>query len=521
MIKYKDPVTGRWVNLPYIPGNSGLPVVMPEMFGAKGDGKTDDSAAIQNAILNCGDFGTLYFSNKPYRITRSISVDRKINIEGRGCSINVDCEDVIPAALHFTNQSDMTRTVIRDVFVRCRKKAINGFLIGDGNAEATQITIDNCKVTQALEDGFKVVPMAYCIRFQDCYAESNGHSGISAVATDFEHQMNAVSIEGCTLIVNGRHGAHINGINIVVENCIIEVNGIWQNGDVYYCVDENNPGSGIFVGYLPNPSCSSVNIVVQNNYFEPSYEAQITTCVDSVSLRVLNNYFLIGGSRRPAEHMVTNVKCNKPESVDGAVYLVYENNASAGAKEEQTYTEVDGGGILAYTGRVFAKYAINTSLANLTYPPDLGTRYYIPISLSSGTPVDRTPLDTPGANYGTLGNRSVNLVTDSAQRISVILPFALYNSVLRNIGFNIVTDGTTATLNNDIYIRDEHGNILKQTRYTHTLDESKQYTGNLLNNFGYYNIPNGTFVEVIFRLSDKGNATSVVIENPFIDIYNP
>lgn len=501
----------------------------PEMYGAVGNGVADDTGPIRNAVLACasnGDRGTVLFSNKTYRITSTIYIPKKMNIEGRSCTIVVDSKDVIDAALHFTNQSDMLRTVIRDVFVRCRKKAINGFRIGDGNAEATQITIDNCKVTHALEDGFKVVPMAYCIRFQDCYAESNGYSGISAVSTDYSHQMNAVSIEGCTLIVNGRHGAHINGINIVVENCIIEVNGIWQNGDGYYCVDADNPGSGIFVGYLPNPSCSSVNIVVQNNYFEPSYEAQITTCVDSVTLRVLNNYFLVGGSRRPEGHHVTNVKCIQPvvtndkgeeESVESYVSLIYKNNAPANLTQDRIFTDVDGGNLLTAHSDIYAQYVENNSSAKVYYNYVAGNKQYYPLSMVGEDPY-----------------QSENLVTSEQKKFIIPVTNLGFGATLVSLGVSasgVIEEGEGVGAFEAYIIfgiKVEHDGISQVAEFTHFVGEGDSEVTRNLNglfqepdNTNKYTLPRNARVTMTITLRNTRNAKSFVISNPYIAVYNP
>ncbi|MBA3925793.1 right-handed parallel beta-helix repeat-containing protein [Listeria rustica] len=54
-------------------------------FGAIGDGKTDDTRAIQNAIIQvAGNDGGLYFPNGNYRIDGSIDLLSKLHIKGSG-----------------------------------------------------------------------------------------------------------------------------------------------------------------------------------------------------------------------------------------------------------------------------------------------------------------------------------------------------------------------------------------------------------------------------------------------------
>lgn len=75
-----------------------LPFLMPEMFGAKGDGTTDDSAAIQAAIDAAGHMGIVYIAAKTYKISSGITFsvghiqlrcDGQISYDGSGAAITV------------------------------------------------------------------------------------------------------------------------------------------------------------------------------------------------------------------------------------------------------------------------------------------------------------------------------------------------------------------------------------------------------------------------------------------------
>jgi hypothetical protein len=538
MIKYKNPSTGLWEILPFLIDGSGLPAITPEMFGAKGDGVTDDSEAIRTAILNCKTGGTLYFSNNTYAVSQTISIDKKINIDGRTCTIiPMDGFNPDNSVFTFTNQTAGFGTKVSGVLVNCQNRAKHGFRVtGRGS---TQITFSECSVSGAMSDGFIIEPMAYCMFFKNCISMSNGGSGISVVATDSDHQVNAITVDGCSLLMNRKHGVHVSGVHIVVENCIIELNGVYSvtEGNVvkYYYVDATEVedpktgeikivavGSGVYVGV---PGYPSQNIVIQNNYFEPSADAQVTVSSSYASVRVLNNYFLSETGKQPSGHTVTHVKCVHSGDATSAVNLRYQNNTVAGS----TRTDVDGGNILDQFSVVDAEVVQNAKTTNLTRPAFQGVRHFIPLSLSSGTPHEKG-----------IDNKSVNLVTDDVKKIAIVLPFTLYNSVFRYVGFNVIVDGTSATIKNRIHVKDANGMQLKGTFFDYKMNagvvegrESEivgnsvgdlwNYNcwGNLLNNFGYYNIPNNSYVEVTLELISAGDAKSVVISNPFIDIYNP
>lgn len=537
MIKYKDPVTGQWKKVPFVVSGDGLPSVTPEQFGAKGDGITDDSDAIREAIIRCGTGGTLYFNNKSYAVSTPIAIDKKINLDGRSCNIVALNGLSSGAVFLFTNQTSGSPSFVKNINVNCAGIAENGFRVAGGGS--TQITFDACNVSNATGDGFRLEPMAYCIFFKNCVSVSNAGSGISAVATDSKHQLNAVTIDGCTLVLNGKHGAHVSGVHIVVENCIIELNGVYSvtEGDVvkYYYVDATEVedpktgetkivavGSGVYVGV---PGYPSQNIVIQNNYFEPSADAQVTVSSSYASVRVLNNYFLSETGKQPSGHTVTHVKCVHSGDATSAVNLRYQNNTVAGS----TRTDVDGGNILDQFSVVDAEVVQNAKTTNLTRPAFQGVRHFIPLSLSSGTPHEKG-----------IDNKSVNLVTDDVKKIAIVLPFTVYNSVFRLLGFNVTVDGKAATIRNRIHVKDANGTQLKGTYFDYTMNSGTvegrneiagnlvgslwHYNcwGNLLNNYGYYNIPSDSYVEVTFELTSAGDDTSsVVISNPYIDIYNP
>ena len=72
--------------------------ITPEMYGAKGDGSTDDSAAIQAAIDAAGRTSVVYLSKKTYKIANTLSItktysrfvcDGKIVYTGTGAAIKV------------------------------------------------------------------------------------------------------------------------------------------------------------------------------------------------------------------------------------------------------------------------------------------------------------------------------------------------------------------------------------------------------------------------------------------------
>jgi hypothetical protein len=100
-LKYKDPETGEWRNAGASFGeisDSVAHYITPEMYGAAGNGVTDDSAAIQAAIDAAGGSGTVYLQNKTYLIGTGLIInsayaklvcDGLINYTGTGSAVAI------------------------------------------------------------------------------------------------------------------------------------------------------------------------------------------------------------------------------------------------------------------------------------------------------------------------------------------------------------------------------------------------------------------------------------------------
>lgn len=247
-------VSGKWmVNLPsrsFDMENVALktdtptiPFVRPEQFGAKGDGVTDDTLAIQTAV----DTGfTIVFGVATYLITSAINVESDKHILGvtRGTPVIkcVNCN-----GFNITGKD----TILQNLEIQNANTGIN---IGDGE------TLQDCNVSirdvnvKYSKIGFKNNVKSRSANFYDCY--SNGCDyGFILEGTDCK-------IINCSASVTKYHGFAVKGANNVLENC-----------KAFFCgsvkTNESNQESSGF--YITADYTSGVNLLSQQNYFYGFY----------------------------------------------------------------------------------------------------------------------------------------------------------------------------------------------------------------------------------------------------------
>lgn len=457
-----------------------MSMVTPKMYGAKGDGETDDSEAIQTMIDEANQGDTVYFDSTVYAVSVPIRVEKKLNICGRGATLLANKE--MPYVLWFHNQGSLAHSVVSDLYVDAGEKALSGFEIGGGNGEhTTQITFARCTANNAKYHGFHVNPVAYCLTFDRCRAMYNDGCGFHAVATGSDAQVNAIYFEGCTSQLNHADGFMVNGVNIVLKECNSEKNHFY----------------GVFVGGQEYP-CYGAEI--RGGYYENNTVAQI--CLDSetfISATIEENYFF---STLPDEEgKITFVKCSGKS--DG-IRLHYDKNTTSG----ENRIDVDGGNAVNRDSYINAQYTVNTKLAKLGHVPMSGYRHYLPVSMSGGTPCMKG-----------VPTRSVNMVENDTKNVCIVVPCNMCNRIIRTVGCKVDTNGTTAKMRIQVIVRTSNGEQVKGTYFDVDVPESKVYEVNAMNNMGYFNIPNDCSVEVDYILVEAGDATDVTISYPYVDVY--
>ena len=232
-------------------------------FGAAGDGRTDDTAAIEAAVK--AGTGAVYFPKGNYRLTRTVVVD--LNVCGRTSLVGAGTAAVIMAgpgpAFHFIGTHDGTGDPgsVRDqIWQRQRMPVITGFEIRGAHPESiglrlektmqatiTNLLIRRCKI------GIELVKRNRNLIIDHCHIYHNRQVGI-----DF----NKVNLHQAIIADSHISYNPVAGIRLVggeMRNFQIVGNDIEYNHDV-----KNKDSADILIDMRPKGSTFREGTIVGN-----------------------------------------------------------------------------------------------------------------------------------------------------------------------------------------------------------------------------------------------------------------
>lgn len=162
-----------------------LNYVSPEMYGAKGDGTTDDSDAIQ-AMLNNGNVSCVFCFGKEYKISRAISLKSNTIIDLNNCTIHSTYNGHIFAAVESGGSVNQHNITIKNGYITGSGANNN---VGDQGAgvlgfNVDNIYLENLTISNTYGDGI-------CLRkcnnanVINCNISNFGRNGISPTSGRF------------------------------------------------------------------------------------------------------------------------------------------------------------------------------------------------------------------------------------------------------------------------------------------------------------------------------------------------
>lgn len=200
-------------------GFQGNHCASPKVFGAKGDGVTDDLVAIQNTINHLKTLkggGTLVIDGI-YRITNQLEMDTRVSIEGTGSGIVGGSSSAImldhaTSSVFAWNAAvsgfGYMRQRVRNVFVGA-KQANTGSVFGNAASSPLDLLLENVTVNES--PGFGLLSgnvwssgVSSRLTFKNCWLSTVGTSSFAAGNADDE-----LTFDNCRFQTPSGASAHV------------------------------------------------------------------------------------------------------------------------------------------------------------------------------------------------------------------------------------------------------------------------------------------------------------------------
>jgi hypothetical protein len=197
-------------------------------YGAKGDGVTDDTAAIQAAINATPNGSTCFVPVGVYSISASLRIIKPIQFVGAGNGRGVDplgatsgsgAEIVNTASntdaltVEAQGTGRLSAVVLRDFSVKGNSAGASGhnIVLNAGSGELESCELSNVTTWGAKQDGLRVVGTVFIVSLNRVMATRNGAHGIDLVSGP-PNGVSQVRGFGCTSLMNGGTGVYLNSI---------------------------------------------------------------------------------------------------------------------------------------------------------------------------------------------------------------------------------------------------------------------------------------------------------------------
>jgi hypothetical protein len=300
-----------------------FPTYSPQMFGAVGDGTTDDTAALQSA-LDAGEGNTVVVPDGTYKLTSTLTIRSGTRL-------------IASPKAHFLRSSSMDAMLIN---------------YADG-VTGNYGMVSNIVVSGGIWDA------------------NNDEFSDNCTTIAFGHASN-IEINGVTIldVAGGWHGIEINGSrNVKVLNCVVRAN---NSGNELIQLDAMT-GSGNFPWFGPYDGSNPENVLISGCTIGGG-DAGVGTHNDSGvpfrNVSVVNNRFhdLPGSALRPWQYINFNVSGNTFSNV---FWAIRPNSSTTSARNWIIVGNDFGNGLVYFTNVPNSVFVGNILTNSVTLPDDV------------------------------------------------------------------------------------------------------------------------------------------------------
>lgn len=194
-------------------------------FGAKGDGVTDDAAAIQRALDALPNGGTVYFPSGRYRTGADITVNSYVTLIGDANTSIIERLPTDSANYAVFAVTGANGIVFRDLSIKGERNAHTG-ATGEWGMGISLLSVFDCMIDHCNISG--------------CWGD-----GVYIGSASASMPCDCVTIQHSSIYGNRRNGVSvINAENLVIDNCSIENNG-GTAPEYGICFECNNTGESV------------------------------------------------------------------------------------------------------------------------------------------------------------------------------------------------------------------------------------------------------------------------------------
>lgn len=329
--------------------------ITPQMFGAKGDGESDDTEALQNLFEEASATGeTVVFPNGTYCITDTVNITSNYYMADNAI-IKVNSSSTLEYALLFSQSQEINRDKIGECFINldCNFKANYG--IGSGIIARKTLTL---RINNPLVCGFNdnYVNNSNNENIINCFVSvAKGHVATYGVITTVDNYYNVITTVNCVYgIHNTSTGIYINYVHA------------WSWTDDAVAMGDSaviKTDSSVTVGYVYQDTMK---------YAIYSEDRKINVKITSLFVNVPNNY----------NYEIYKITGNNGQGIVDIGY--YHNQAG----RVINYTLLNG--IIFNVGNLHTNNFTGFPCNDLNDLPDSGTFYISADTNTSNLPSDIT-----------------------------------------------------------------------------------------------------------------------------------